>query len=199
MSKSSSHLRLVSSNDSACDRTAMARAFREVMTEHIRAHTDGTNVNKKTLLATDYLNHFNEVITLLELLPTAPAELAAELANWRHETYEEHFHHSGFRDKALAIAGYRHAPIEFRQAFDRVSEDMSSDLTALLRKVQSGVESQDINAVTMLCMEAVPALQAKLEILSSIVNGEVDPSVHAQVEAAAYAGAHQAAVDKLFD
>lgn len=199
MSKSSSHLRLVSSNDAAFDRAELARSFREAMTEHIRAHTEGTNVNKKTLLATDYLNHFNEVIMLLELLPTAPAELAAELANWRHETYEEHFHHSGFRDKALAIAGYRHAPPEFRQAFDIVSEDMSGDLTALLREVQSGVEANDMDAVTMLCGEAVPVLQAKLEILSSIVNGEVDPGARTQVEASADAGAHQAAVDKLFE
>jgi hypothetical protein len=199
MSKSSSHLRLVSSNDAAFDHAALARSFREAMTEHIRAHTEGTNVNNKTLLATDYLNHFNEVIMLLELLPTAPAELAAELANWRHETYEEHFRHSGFRDKGLAIAGYRHAPPEFRQAFDIVAEDMSGDLTALLREVQSGVEANDMDAVTALCNETVPVLQAKLEILSSIINGEVDPGAHAEVETTADAGTHQAAVDKLFD
>ena len=36
------------------------------------ARAKGTNVNDRTLLATDYLNHVNEIIMLLELVPDAP-------------------------------------------------------------------------------------------------------------------------------
>jgi hypothetical protein len=32
----------------------------------------GANINPTTWLATDYLNHFNEAIMLLEMLPCAP-------------------------------------------------------------------------------------------------------------------------------
>src|SRR3546814_1723486 len=32
----------------------------------------GKNINQNTLLATDYLNHFNEIIMLLEMLPSMP-------------------------------------------------------------------------------------------------------------------------------
>ena len=69
------------------------------MTEHLRAHTDGTNVNAKTLLATDYLNTYNEVVMLLEMLPDAPNELVTDLECWRAKSYREHFQSSGFRDR----------------------------------------------------------------------------------------------------
>ena len=169
------------------------------MADHIRAHAEGTNINQKTLLATDYLNHFNEVIMLLEMLPTAPAELAAELANWQHETYEEHFTHSGFREKDLAIAAYKHAPADIRHAFDSVTDDLSRDLSTLLRDVMSKVEANDQAALAELCMGAIPALQSKLERAIAIVNGEIEPTDDAQAEVCPVSGAHQAAVDEIFE
>ncbi len=32
----------------------------------------GTNINEQTLLATDYLNHFNEIAMMLEMIPDMP-------------------------------------------------------------------------------------------------------------------------------
>lgn len=198
MSNPAAHLRLVSSDESASHEREIVRDFREAMVQHIRAHTKGTNVNSRTFLATDYLNHFNEAIMLLEILPTAPAELAADLAAWRYESYEEHFELSGFRDKGLAIAGYRYSPPGIRKAFDDVAEDISTQLSGLLKKVQAGVEQNDMDVVNMLCMEAVPELQAKVEMASAIINGEVGPALDT-TDAPTDAGAHQAAVDELFD
>lgn len=199
MSKSAAHLRLVSSNDKEFDRAEAARNFRETMTEHLRGHTEGTNVNRETLLATDYLNHFNEAVMLLEMLPAAPAELVADLAQWRRETYEEHFERSGFRDKALALAGYRNAPVNVRHAFDTVTNDISDALADLLRQVRTGLETGDMEAVSRLCAEAAPAIEAKLEVASAIVNGEIEPIDRIEAETAAAAGAHQTVVDRHFD
>ena len=42
---------------------------------------EGTNINQSKLLATDYLNHFNEVVLLIEMLPSAPGELARRATN----------------------------------------------------------------------------------------------------------------------
>ena len=36
------------------------------------ASAQGTNIDPQTLLATDYLNHFNEIVMLLELIPDMP-------------------------------------------------------------------------------------------------------------------------------
>ena len=44
-------------------------------TQALRERARGSNVNDQTLLATDYLNHFNEVVMLLEMLPDMPEML----------------------------------------------------------------------------------------------------------------------------
>ena len=62
------------------------------------ARLAAANINPKTGLATDYLNHFNEAIMLLDLLPQMP-ECIVELIGWEPLSYEEHFQASHFKDK----------------------------------------------------------------------------------------------------
>jgi len=38
----------------------------------LRARAGEANINEKTLLATDYLNHFNEFVMVLDLIPDMP-------------------------------------------------------------------------------------------------------------------------------
>ena len=78
----------------------------------------GKNINQNTLLATDYLNHFNEIIMLLEMVPSMP-ECYEDAAGWRPKSYAEHFRaapcpleliyslgdHDGVRDDPDATAG----------------------------------------------------------------------------------------------
>lgn len=201
MSKSQTQLRIVASNDPLSPREKLAKAFRNSMVEHLRAHTDGTNVNPTTLLTTDYLNHFNEIIMLLELVPSAPSEFAAELAEWEHESYEEHFAHSGFRDKELAIAGYRNAPEDVRHAFDSSVADLEQEMVLLLQQVQTHIEEGNTEQITMLCTEAVPRLQDLVQITAGIVNGALpDAEVTRSSDNAQGAGKDaQSAVDALFD
>ena len=49
----------------------------------------GTNVNERTLLATDYLNHVNEIVMLVEIIPDAP-ECLDDCKAWQPMTYQEH-------------------------------------------------------------------------------------------------------------
>lgn len=170
------------------------------MMEHLRSHTEGTNVNPETLLTTDYLNHFNEIIMLLELVPSAPSQFAAELAEWEHESYEEHFTHSGFRDKELAIVGYRNAPEDVRRAFDSSVADLEQEMVLLLKQVQDKIADGDTAGLSELCGETVPRLQSLVQVTAGIVNGalpEIDePEQAASAETPADA---QSAVDALFD
>ena len=50
----------------------------------------GTNINGTTLLATDYLNHFNEVIMLIEMVPDMP-DIIEDVLAWEPKTYVRHF------------------------------------------------------------------------------------------------------------
>ncbi|MGI9384467.1 MAG: hypothetical protein ACR2PO_15040 [Methyloligellaceae bacterium] len=173
--------------------------YRNTITEHLRAHTDGTNVNPKTLLTTDYLNHYNEAVMLLELLPTAPTEIAADLAEWRHETYEEHFHESGFRDKALAIAGYRNAPEGVRAAFDTKVADLEQETVLLMRQVQAMVEGGDVSGLAELCAGTLPELKSLIAEASAIVNGEFPVLISSDGDGTGDATDTQSKVDALFD
>src|SRR3954467_9650430 len=70
------------------------------------ARLAAANINPKTGLATDYLNHFNEAIMLLDLLPQMP-ECIVELIGWEPLSYQEHFTASNLKDRELAIAAYQ--------------------------------------------------------------------------------------------
>jgi len=202
MSSSSVKLHVVASNDHDFAREKLASAFKDSMIEHLRAHTKDTNINPETLLTTDYLNHFNEIIMLLELVPSAPTQFVSELAEWQHESYEEHFTHSGFRDKELAIAGYRNAPKEVRHAFDSSVADLEQEMIMLLQQVQEKISTGDTRGLSMLCFEAVPRLQDLIQITAGIVNGSVTCGLEAvatETDAKAETSSAQSAVDELFD
>ncbi len=49
-----------------------------------------TNVNDDTYLATDYLNHFNEIVMLLEMIPDMP-DILEDAKEWRPKSYDQHF------------------------------------------------------------------------------------------------------------
>ena len=138
---------------------------------------------------------------LLEILPSAPSQFASELADWEHESYEDHFKRSGFRDKELAIAGYRHAPEDVRRAFDSSVADMEQEMVMMLQQVQKKIDDGDTEGLTSLCMEATPRLQDLVQVTAGIVNGAVngeDEPAEGK-DAAADQNNTQSAVDALFD
>lgn len=74
--------------------------------EAFRARVADANINTQTLLATDYLNHFNEIIMLLEMVPDMP-DMLEECRAWEPKSYQDHFRESSFSDKQLAIEALR--------------------------------------------------------------------------------------------
>jgi hypothetical protein len=94
------------------------------------AELRAANINPRTGLATDYLNHFNEAIMLLEMIPDMP-ECAEDFLNWRPLSYREHFTASNFKARELAIAAYDSADEAIRAEFDNITSAMTSILTAV--------------------------------------------------------------------
>ena len=77
----------------------------------------GTNINDLTLLATDYLNHFNEVVMTIDMVPDMP-ELLEDAHAWKPKTYQDHFRDSSVADKDLAVEVYAHVPPRFKEPFE---------------------------------------------------------------------------------
>src|ERR1700761_8592373 len=88
------------------------------------------NIHPRTGLATDYLNHFNEAIMLLEMIPDIP-ECAEDFLAWCPLSYCEHFMASNFKARDLAISAYESADADIRAEFEQLTDTMTEILTAV--------------------------------------------------------------------
>ena len=150
----------VMESKSAADRVAVDEAAR-------RAAFAAMNINPDTWLATDYLNHFNEAIMLLEMIPELP-ECAEDFLSWQPLSYAEHFVHSNFKGRDLAIAAYNQAPSAIRARFDEVCRTMTSILVA----IREAVEQSNRDATKMrLAEQAVSWLKPLVGKAGGIING----------------------------
>src|ERR1700685_2036033 len=94
------------------------------------AQLKAANINPRTGLATDYLNHFNEAVMLLEMIPDIP-DCAEDFLAWQPLSYAEHFNASHFKARELAIQAYEEADAITRAEFDNITSSMSSILSAV--------------------------------------------------------------------
>ena len=83
----------------------------------LRSRAAAANINEKSLLATDYLNHFNEFVMVLDLIPDMP-DCLEDAEAWQPKNYRDHFRDSAFSAKELAIKAYDHSPAEYRDQFE---------------------------------------------------------------------------------
>jgi hypothetical protein len=104
----------------------MGSSYRKYTSEQaaLRPRLSEANISPDSFLATDYLNHFNEIVMMLELCVDMP-ELLEEAALWKPLTYAQHFEQSGFAAKELVVEAYKLAPKECREMFDGVVETLN--------------------------------------------------------------------------
>lgn len=176
-------------------REDIVSAFRSAMVNHFRSHIPGTNINESTLLASDYLNHFHELVMLLEAVASEPDDFAEDLAAWRPITYEEHFTSSGFRDKNLAIAAYRRAPEDIRRAFDDAVARLHAEAGSLVESVHIELRADNRESLSQLCHEGSMRLRTLIEAANAIAIGETGGAHNGADKG--YNG--QDAIDALFD
>ena len=125
------------------------------------------NINPKTGLATDYLNHFNEAVMLLDLLPDVP-ECIVELIAWEPLSYAEHFAASHFKDRNLAIAAYDTAEPIARVRLDELADTMNALLAATCEALQRRATLEGANA---LAAETAARLKPLVARAGAIING----------------------------
>ncbi len=126
------------------------------------------NINPHTGLATDYLNHFNEAIMLLEMIPAMP-ECTDDFLLWEPLSYPEHFLQSGFKGRDLAIAAYEAANPELRARFDGVC----NSLTSILTEIRKGMtEATQPETRMRLAEQAMEWLKPLVTQAGGIINGD---------------------------
>ncbi len=157
------------------------------------------NINPHTLLATDYLNHYNEVIMLFEMLPDMP-DCLEDVESWSPKTYEEHFRDSTFQGKDLAIAAYRHASLEVRTRFENICAELDIRILELAHEARNAWDREQTERFRYICQNAQMTLSPLLDQLNGAIHGSMDEShVKAPKETMPDHGQTQADIDALFD
>jgi hypothetical protein len=132
------------------------------------AELRAANINPRTGLATDYLNHFNEAVMLLEMIPDMP-ECAEDFLVWQPLSYAEHFTASNFKARDLAIEAYNAADARIRADFDGVASAMTSILTAVGSAMR---EAQQDKTRVRLAEQATGWVKPLVMQAGGIINGD---------------------------
>ncbi len=132
------------------------------------ARLAAANINPSTGLATDYLNHFNEAIMLLDLASTMP-ECLPDLMAWRPLDYRAHFARSTFKDRALALAAYEGASRRARRDLERLADAM----TAILLATRDAMASDTRGAAARAAARAAALLRPLVAQAGAVINGQV--------------------------
>ena len=137
------------------------------------AQLRAANINPRTGLATDYLNHFNEAVMLLEMVPDIP-ECAEDFLGWQPLSYAEHFTASNFKARDLAIAAYESADASLRAELDSITSAMTSILTAVGEAMR---EAEQDKTRARLAEQATGWVKPLVMLAGGIINGDPEANV----------------------
>ena len=126
------------------------------------------SINPATGLSTDYLNHFNEAIMLLDMLADCP-ECRDDFMAWRPRSYCEHFAASRFGGRELAIAAYDGAEPLARESLDAISGIM----TAMLEATKAAIGGMEADAAGAFAARSACFLKPLVMRAGAAINGEL--------------------------
>ncbi len=141
-----------------------------------RTELAAANIDPDSFLATDYLNHFNEIVMLLEMAVDMP-DLMEEAEAWKPATYVEHFESSGFVARELVIRAWDLMSPKIRTRFEDVVCELDGLILSVLNVLTKaacpdGVYDSQTRAVVA---EGQTGMQKHLSVLNGIIhNGPED-------------------------
>ena len=142
----------------------------------------GTNISAQTLLATDYLNHFNEIVMLLDMLPDMP-DMIEECKAWAPKDYKSHFADSSFSDKKLAMEAYDRVPSKFRRPFEetigQINVLLLEGMDRLDHLIADGAPPEQLQEG---CRALSRAAQALMDCASGIIHGGDRAMAQAEID-----------------
>ncbi len=141
----------------------------------------GTNINEQTLLATDYLNHFNEIAMLLEMVPDMP-DILDDAKAWTPKSYQDHTRESTFTDRDLAVEAYDHTPQRFRQPFETTIEQINRLVAASIERLTLELGKGHTEQVRAAASVSVQLLYRLIDHASAIIHGSEKTMDQAEID-----------------
>lgn len=137
----------------------------------LKALVAKTNINDDIFLATDYLNHFNEIVMLLEMIPDM-LDILDDARAWQPKSYAQHFADSRLSDSARTIEAYENAPVEFREPFDDTIDRMNKVVIKNIENIEAAVHSTRPEELTATAATATRLLQRLIDVAAAIIHGD---------------------------
>lgn len=135
-----------------------------------KERVDGTNIDPRSLLSTDYFNHFNEVVMMFGMVGDMP-EILDEIDSWDFKTYREHFMESGLGFAPLAIECYEASPPEMRERFEKIATQMSMLIVETRLRLRQILEQGEIDKFKDIAQLHSMQLQGMIDDGGAIVHG----------------------------
>ena len=147
----------------------------------LRERIKGSNIDETTLLATDYLNHFNEIVMLLEMVPDMP-EILDDVKAWRPKTYKDHFLGSTIADKDLAIEAYDHVPDIYREPFEQTIEQLNAMIANATERLERNLADGDMDILKTNAQTVSRLIQKLMDMASAIIHGSAKTMDQSEID-----------------
>ena len=141
----------------------------------------GSNIDETTLLATDYLNHFNEIVMLLEMVPDMP-DMLEEVKAWQPKSYTDHFKDSTIADKDLAIEAYDHVPGIYREPFEQTIEQINLMIASTVERLETNIRDGQDDVLRANVQTLSGILQRLMDIASAIIHGSAKTMDQSEID-----------------
>jgi hypothetical protein len=140
-----------------------------------------TNINELTLLATDYLNHFNEIVMTLEMIPDMP-ELLEDAKEWQPKGYQEHMLESTFSDRELAAEAYNHVPNKFRAPFEQTVSQIDNLIATTIDRIEGDLAQGNMDLVRENATALSRIIQQLMDVAGGIINGSAKTMEQSEID-----------------
>jgi hypothetical protein len=130
-------------------------------------------VNPQSGIANDYLNHFNEILLIVENLPALLPEMVDDLLQWHPVTYREYFSASNLPGSAETLRIYESLDKNFRTDFESMVallDDIvmgSIGIISTHRQPDGSIEPETIEEI---CGQCSADLRTVLDRTADLVN-----------------------------
>ncbi|MGB0681919.1 MAG: hypothetical protein ACPGOV_04405 [Magnetovibrionaceae bacterium] len=158
------------------------KGAREAAFLEMQQKVEGRNVSSQTLLATDYLNHFNEIVMTLEMIPDMP-ELLEEAKAWQPKTYKDHFRDSTIADRELAIEAYDYVPTRYRRPFEKTIVQMSRLVVSSIQRLEKDLSEGHNELLRENAVALSRLLQRLIDQASAIIHGSQNTMDQGEIDA----------------
>ncbi len=144
--------------------------------DNLKKRFQGTNISPESFLATDYLNHFNEIFMLLEMVADMPdmPEMVNELEYWKFRTYQEHFAESQLAEGPLAIKAYEASADDYRLPFDKLTGILRQLIVVTISEAKGAVILNEPERMAQSIHNSLAMMQRLHGAMNCIIHDQAD-------------------------